>query len=55
MIDLSVQADYLADDAELGTVDMFMEAYVLWLFGFVMFCKPGVDSVIADASLDAVS
>jgi hypothetical protein len=28
-IDLSVQADYLADDVEPGTVDMFLEVYLL--------------------------
>jgi hypothetical protein len=32
-----VQVDYLADDAEQKTVDRFFEAYLLWLFGFVLF------------------
>jgi hypothetical protein len=34
-----VQADYLADDAEQETVDRFFETYLLWLFGFVLFCN----------------
>jgi hypothetical protein len=59
-----VQADYLADDAEQETIDMFFEVYVLWLFGFVLFCSSQGDVVarylipharrIADAPLDAV-
>jgi hypothetical protein len=44
-IDLSVQADYLADDVEPGTVDMFLEVYLLWLFGYVMFCESTGDAV----------
>jgi hypothetical protein len=61
---LLVQADYLADDAEQETIDMFFEVYVLWLFGFVLFCSSQGDVVarylipharrIADAPLDAV-
>jgi hypothetical protein len=59
-----MQADYLADDAEQETVDMFVEAYLLWLFGFVLFCSLQGDAVarylipharrIANAPLDAV-
>jgi hypothetical protein len=40
-----VQADYLADDAEQETVDRFFEAYLLWLFGFVLFCSSQGDAV----------
>jgi hypothetical protein len=39
---LFVQADYLADDDEQETVDRFFEAYLLWLFGFVLFCSSRV-------------
>jgi hypothetical protein len=43
-----VQADYLAlaDDAEEETVDKFFEAYLLWLFGFVLFCSSQGDAVV---------
>jgi hypothetical protein len=61
---LFVQADYLADDAEQETVDRFFEAYMLWLFEFVLFCISQSDAVarylipharrIADAPLDVV-
>jgi hypothetical protein len=61
---LFVQADYLADDAGQETVDRFFEAYLLWLFGFVLFCSSLGDAVarylipharrIADAPLDVV-
>jgi hypothetical protein len=37
MFDFVVQADYLVDDTEQETVDRFFEAYLLWLFGFVLF------------------
>jgi hypothetical protein len=40
-----VQADCLADDAEQETVDRFFEAYLLWLFGFVLFCSSQGDAV----------
>jgi hypothetical protein len=63
MIDLCVEADYMVDDVEPGTIDRFLELYLLWLFGFVMFCKSAGDAVskylipyarmIADAPLDA--
>jgi hypothetical protein len=36
---LFVQADYLADDVEPETVDRFFEVYLLWPFGFVLFCS----------------
>jgi hypothetical protein len=59
-----VQVDYLADDAQPKTVNRFLEVYLLWLFGFVMFCSSQGDVVlrflilyarrIADALLDAV-
>jgi hypothetical protein len=59
-----VQADYLVDDVEQETVDRFFEAYLLWLFEFVLFCSLQGDAVprymslhawrIADAPLDAV-
>jgi hypothetical protein len=42
---LLVQADYLAHDAEQETVDRFFEAYLLWLFGFVLFCRSQGDAV----------
>jgi hypothetical protein len=40
-----VQADYLADDVEYETVDKFFEVYLLWLFGFVLFCSSQGDAV----------
>jgi hypothetical protein len=40
-----MQADYLADDAEQETIDGFFEAYLLWLFGFVLFCSLQGDAV----------
>jgi hypothetical protein len=61
---LFVQANYLADDVEQETVNRFFEAYLLWLFGFVLFCSSQGDTVarylipharrIADAPLDVV-
>jgi hypothetical protein len=54
---LFVQTDYLADDAQ-------PEAYLLWLFGFVIFCSSQGDAVskflipyarrITDTPLEAV-
>jgi hypothetical protein len=41
-----VRADYLAVDVEPKTVDMFFEAYLLWLFGFVLFCSSQGDTVV---------
>jgi hypothetical protein len=59
-----VQADYLADDTEQKTVDRFFEAYLLWLFGFVLFDSSQGDVVarylipharrITDVPLDVV-
>jgi hypothetical protein len=59
-----VQADYLVHDAERETIDRFFEAYLLWLFGFVLFCSSQGDAVarylipharrITDAPLDVV-
>jgi hypothetical protein len=59
-----VQDNYLADDAEKETVNRFFEAYLLWLFGFVLFCSSQGDAVtrylipharrITDAPLDVV-
>jgi hypothetical protein len=59
-----VQVDYLADDAEQETVDRFFEAYLLWLFGFMLLCSSQGDAVarylipharrITDTPLDVV-
>jgi hypothetical protein len=64
-IHLSVHVYYLVDDAEPGTVGMFLEAYLLWLFGFVTFFKATGDGVSkyvipyarmsVEAPLDAVA
>jgi hypothetical protein len=40
-----MQADYLADDAEQEIVNRFFEAYLLWLFGFVLFCSSQGDTM----------
>jgi hypothetical protein len=45
MIDLSVQAHYMADDAEPWIVDRILEVYLYWLFGFVMLCESAGDAV----------
>jgi hypothetical protein len=45
MIDLSMQAHYMADDAEPWIVDRILEVYLLWLFGFVMFYESAGDTV----------
>jgi hypothetical protein len=52
----------MADDADDQASDMFLEVYLLWLFGWVRFCESAGDSVsrclipwaqrIADAPLD---
>jgi hypothetical protein len=52
----------MADDADDQTLDRFMEVYLLWLFGWVLFCESAGDSVsrcmipwaqrIADAPLE---
>jgi hypothetical protein len=40
-----VQADYMADDANDPMSDRFLEVYLLWLFGWVLFCESARDSV----------
>jgi hypothetical protein len=40
-----VWADYLADDAKQEAVDRFFEAYLSWMFGFVLFCSSQGDVV----------
>jgi hypothetical protein len=35
----------MADDADDPTSDMFLEGYLLWLFGWVLFCESAGDSV----------
>ena len=62
---MCVQADYMADDADDQTSDRFLEVYLLWLFGWVLFCESVGDSLsryllpwaqkIADAPLDQMS
>jgi hypothetical protein len=52
----------MADDADDPTSDRFLEVYLLWLFGWVLFCESAGDSVswylhpwaqkIADAPLE---
>jgi hypothetical protein len=52
----------MADDADDQTSDRFLEVYLLWLFGWVLFCESAGDSVsrclipwaqrIADALLE---
>jgi hypothetical protein len=52
----------MADDADDPTSDRFLEVYLLWLFGWVLFCESADDSVsqyllsyaqkIADAPLE---
>jgi hypothetical protein len=34
-----MQSEYMPDDADEKTVSLYLEAYILWLFGFVMFCN----------------
>ena len=56
-----MQADYIRDDA---TVARHLEAYILWLFGWIMFCSSQGDScpkqlilvarAIANARLDDI-
>jgi hypothetical protein len=57
-----LQADYMADDVDDQTSDRFLEVYLLWLFGWVLFCESAGDFVsrcmipwaqrIADAPLE---
>lgn len=59
-----VQAKYMRDDADEDTVARHLEAYLMWLFGWVMFCSSQGNSMpkhllpyareIADAPLDDV-
>ena len=59
-----VQADYIHPEADEATVSRHLEAYLLWLFGWIMFTSSHGNSVgkqlipfaraIADAPLDAV-
>ena len=54
----------MRDDADDATVTRHLEAYILWLFGWIMFCSSQGDScpkqlipvarAIADAPLDEV-
>jgi hypothetical protein len=36
----------MADDADDQTLDRFLEVYLLWLFGWVLFCELAGDSVL---------
>jgi hypothetical protein len=55
----------MADDADDLTSDSFLEVYLLWLFGWVLFCESARDSVsryllpwaqeIADAPLEQIA
>ena len=59
-----MQADYIRDDTDNATVSRHLEAYILWLFGWIMFYSSQGDScpkqlvpmamAIADAPLDEV-
>jgi hypothetical protein len=40
-----VQADYMADDVDDQTSDRFLEVYLLWLFGWILFGELAGDSV----------
>jgi hypothetical protein len=40
-----VQDDYMANDVYDQTSDGFLEVYLLWLFGWVLFCESAGDSV----------
>jgi hypothetical protein len=35
----------MADDADDQTSDRFLEVYLLWLFGWVLFCESAGDSM----------
>jgi hypothetical protein len=41
-----VQDDYMANDVDDQTSDGFLEVYLLWLFGWVLFCESAGDSVL---------
>jgi hypothetical protein len=40
-----LQADYRADDADDPTSERFLEVYLLWLFGWVLFYESVGDFV----------
>lgn len=40
-----MQADYIRPDADGHTVDRHLEAFLLWLFGWTMFCGSQGDAV----------
>ena len=42
---LFLQAQMLAEDADIDSVTRSLEAYLLWLFGFIMFNNSHGDSV----------
>src|SRR6266542_4627209 len=64
MLYLFLQAQILAEDANIGSIDRSLEAYLMWLFGCIMFNNSHGDSVdkvlmpyareIADAADDNV-
>src|SRR6266540_2973161 len=45
MLYLFLQAQMLAEDADIGSVDRSLEAYLLWLFGCIMFNNSHGDCV----------
>ena len=45
MLYFFLQAQMLAEDADIGSVDRSLEAYLLWLFGCIMFNNSHGDSV----------
>src|SRR5438105_15781903 len=45
MLYFFLQAQMLAEDANIGSVDKSLEAYLLWLFGCIMFNNSHGDSV----------
>jgi hypothetical protein len=47
-----VQEDNLADDTQPEIVNRFLEVYLLWLFGFMMFCSSQGDAVSKFLILD---
>src|SRR5438105_4149240 len=45
MLYFFLQAQMLAEDADIGSIDRSLEAYLLWLFGCIMFNNSNGDSV----------
>src|SRR5438128_6919503 len=45
MLYFFLQAQILAEDADIGSVDKSLEAYLLWLFGCIVFNNSHGDSV----------